>query len=97
MLKKSLLLMLLMAFMAPWAVNAQTRASFYTKVTANQDDWSGNYLLVNTSASRAATNVFSSGQLTTTEVTIGEGDVINDKLSSAVFQIEKKRRQLLCY
>ena len=74
MFKKSLLIMMLLALFAPWAAG-QTRSIVYNPVVASQDDWSGNYLMVNTSASKAAVESISFNMLNTTGVTISDGSI----------------------
>ena len=80
--------MLLMAIFAPWAVG-QTREIVYQKVTETQTDWSGNYLLVYTSSSRAATASISYNMLNSTNVTISNSEIANIG-SATIITLEDK-------
>ena len=90
MFKKSLLIMLLMACMAPWAVG-QTREIVYQKVTTAPDDWTaGSYLLVYDNSKAATNSTTTSGStiyLNTVSVTV-ESNTIENPNGAEVITLE---------
>ena len=92
-LKKTFLLLLLIAVFMPWAAKAQTLVTSYNKVTASQSDWVGTYLLVSSgqeySVAAKAQTTSSSYMLTTANVVIDEDDKIYARNGAALVKLIK--------